>query len=86
MKVIAKPIKMVAWFDESGKLRPVKFQVEIDDEQTVIKVDRVIKQDLEKLAGNNMLLFTCESEIDGLKRLYEIKYELNSCRWMLFKI
>lgn len=85
MKVYAKPIEMVAWFDKDG-IHPARFRIEGKDGSVVVKIDKVIKKDLEKLAGNHMLVFTCESEINGQLRPYEIKYEISTMKWMLFKI
>ena len=47
---------------------------------------KVICVDKEKLAGNNILAFKCQSVINGDDKLFEIKYELGTCRWILFKI
>lgn len=85
MKVVAKPIDVVAWFDKDG-IHPTKFRIENKEGKVVIKIGRIIKKDMEKLAGNLMLVFTCESEINGLVKPYEIKYELNTMKWILFKI
>ncbi len=87
MKVVAKPIAMVCWFEKTGVPHPVRFKVAEDDEsEKVIKIDKVITVDKEKLAGNPMLVFTCESEINGHLKPYEIKYEINTMKWILFKI
>ena len=82
MKVVARPIDVIACFALDGAPTPLRFKY--DDR--VIKIDRVISKQLEKLAGNNMFVFTCQSCISGQERVYEIKYELRSCKWMLFKI
>jgi hypothetical protein len=87
MKVLMKPIKMIAWFDENGKPNPVRFNISLPDESSVtIRIDRVIKKHEEKLAGNRMLVFTCQSVINNMERIYELKYELNSCKWYLYKM
>ena len=87
MKIVVKPIEMVAWTDTKGNINPVRFKITKDDESiSVVKIDKVICVDKEKLAGNNMLVYKCQSVINGLDKLYEIKYELSSCRWILFKI
>lgn len=87
MKVVAKAIEMVAWFDKKGIPKPVRFRIENDDESyRVIKIDKVITMDKEKLAGNEMLVFNCQSIIEGSLMMFEIKYELSTCRWILFKI
>lgn len=87
MKVVAKPIEMLAWFDKDGVPNPVRFR--ITDEAggfNVIKVDRIITRAKEKLAGNEMLIFHCQSSVGGVERPYELKYELKNCKWILFKI
>lgn len=87
MKVVMKPIEIIAWFTVEGKPRPIKFRmVDDSDSYITVKVDRIIDQKEEKLAGNRMILFVCESIIGNIERVYEIKYELNTCRWFLFKI
>ena len=87
MKIVAKPIEVVSWTDTKGNINPVRFRITKDDESiSVIKIDKVICVDKEKLAGNNMIVFKCQSVISGAERLYELKYELGTCRWILFKI
>jgi len=87
MKVIAKPIEMVAWTDTKGIINPVRFKITKEDgTNSVVKIDKVISVEKEKLAGNNMLVYKCQSVINETKRLYELKYELATSRWILFKI
>jgi len=87
MKVMAIPIEMVSYTDNKGSIKPIRFRVQIADEpMQVIKIDKVITANKEKLAGNNMIVFKCQSVINGLDKIYEIKYELSSCRWILFKM
>lgn len=87
MKVLAVPIDMVCWFEKTGIPHPVRFKITAEDEsETVIKVDRVITVDKERLAGNDMLVFKCQSVIKGVQRLFELKFELKTCKWMLFKM
>ena len=87
MKVVAKPIEVVSYTDNKGDLKPLRIRIQNDDETLkVIRVDKVITKQTEKLAGNYMLVFKCESLIDNTSRLFEIKYELQTCKWILFKI
>jgi hypothetical protein len=87
MKVVAKSIEMVAWFENGGKVNPIKFRIEDDSESfSIIKIGKVIKRENEKLAGNPMKIFTCTGIINGSEKIFELKYEVNTCRWMLFKI
>lgn len=87
MKVVAKPIEVVAWFDFSGVPHPTRFRVVNKDESyTTVSIDKIITTEKEKLAGNHMMVYTCQSCINGVQRTLVIKYELSTMKWMLFKI
>ncbi|MGB4389392.1 MAG: hypothetical protein GX461_07295 [Clostridiales bacterium] len=87
MKVVMKPIKMIAWFSEDGVPTPIRFNIRQRDESSLtIKIDKITLRQKEKLAGNHMLVFTCQSIINNTEIIYEIKYELSTCRWFLYKI
>ena len=86
VKVVAKPVEMIAWFNEEGKIRPMKFKIEDGEKYEVIKVERVIKSAVEKHVGNVMLVFDCQSEIGGENKIYQLKYEIETNHWILFKI
>ena len=87
MKVLALPVEMVSYTDNKGFIRPIRFRMQIDDEpMQVIKIDKVIVKTTEKLAGNSMIVFNCQSLIGNEIKLFEIKYELATCKWILFKI
>lgn len=88
MKIVAKPVEMIAYFEEDGgAIRPIRFRMEEEDaRRTTIKVDQVLCVEREKLAGHPMFVYRCQSEIDGAQRLFELKYDIEACKWMLFKI
>ncbi|MBN2795536.1 MAG: hypothetical protein JXR88_09035 [Clostridia bacterium] len=86
MKVVCKPIDMIAWFEKDGKIHPIKFRIHEDDYNKVIVIQKIRVVKTEKLAGNLMYVFECESEINGTLKIYEIKYEMATCKWILFKI
>lgn len=85
MKVVAKPIQMIAWFNKDGSINPIKFKVEEDGDK-VIKVDKILKAEQERLAGCIMEKFTCSSCINGVEKIFELKYDSKSYKWILFKI
>lgn len=84
MKVVAKPIQMIAWFNKDGSINPIRFKIE-EDVNKVIKIDRILKTERERLSGNTMEKFVCSSVIDGIEKLYEIKYDSSTYKWILFK-
>lgn len=87
MKIIAKPIEVVSYTSNKGDVRPLRFRIQGEDDLVkVVKIDRIITKETEKLAGNPMLVFRCQSLIDNVQKQFEIKYELQTCKWILFKI
>ena len=87
MKIIAKSVEMVSWTDINGNINPIRFRIANKDESiSVVKIDKVITNNKERLAGNDMLVYHCQSVINKVDRQYELKFELSSCKWILWKI
>ena len=43
MKVLAKSIDMVAWFNAKGEPNPIRFRIEKEDESfSVVKIDKIL--------------------------------------------
>ncbi len=78
MKIVNKPIKIMAIFYTDGRIQPVKFR--IDEE--VVRIEKVLKIFTENIVGNDRIVFVCQH--NGCD-IYEIKYELDSKVWYLFK-
>lgn len=78
MKIVNKPIKVMAIFQPDGKIEPVKFRLE----DNVVSVKKIVKTYEEKIVGNKRVVFVCEHNNCDL---YELKYELDSKVWYLFK-
>ena len=87
MKVLEQPIELISYTNDKGDISPLRFRIQIGDEPLkVIKIDKVIFKQLEKFAGNPMILYRCQSREENIEKIFEIKYELNTCKWMLYKI
>ena len=87
MKIVAKPIEVLSVTDLKGNITPLRFKLENEDESNqVIKVNKVIDREQEKLAGNYMMVFKCQSLLGNIEKRYEIKYEFSTCKWLLYKI
>lgn len=82
MKIIAAPVEMVAKFKINGNPKPARFAYN----GKVIDVQQILSVTEEKLAGNRMKIFVCQSQIDGELRKFELKYELQTMKWILWKM
>ena len=86
MKVVAKNIEMIAYFDVTGKIKPIRFRLEEDSRQKVIRISKIIKTDTEKFCGNKMMVYTCSAVINNVEKIFELKYDIEKMKWILFKI
>lgn len=86
MKVVCKVIEMIGYFNKDGLIKPIRFRMEEEDNIEVIRINHIINIKEEKLCGNNMVIYTCSANINGSERIFELKYDIGKCKWMLFKI
>lgn len=86
MKVVMKPIEVMASFNLNGISTPLKFKIIENDSPSIITVEHVSFRSEEKLAGNKMITFRCQSTIQGLLKVFELKFEPGTGKWFLFKI
>ena len=82
MRILMTPIEVIAHFKDDGTIHPLRFKLNED----TIRIEQVVSMTEEKLAGNKMLCFRCQSEIDGVLKPFEIKYEVGTCKWFLWKM
>ena len=85
MKIVSKNIEMIAYFKTDGTIRPLRFRIE-EVQCEVIKITKILRVETEKLCGNIMMVYTCSSCIDGMEKIFEIKYDVSRMKWILFKI
>lgn len=82
-----KNIEMISFSNCEGIIRPIKFRwFEDGQEAKIIKIDRILDRREEKLAGNRMIVFRAQSIIDNTEKIFEMKYEINTCKWYLYKM
>jgi len=87
MRTNPREVEVLASFDQSGNVRPLRFRIEDDmGEKRTIKVDRIIQLEVEKLAGNIMIKYRCQSIMNNQERVFELKYERDTYKWYLFKM
>lgn len=87
MKILMKPIEMIAWFVKDNYPIPLRYRITSEDEtNTVIKIDKILFKEEEKLAGNRMILYRCESLIKQVQVIFELKYEIATFKWYLYKM
>lgn len=87
MKTLAKPIEVISWTEEDGEIRPLRFRMLNEEgERSVHKIRKIYSSEMDRIAGNKVYKFNCELHINGRSRLCEIRYDLDTCKWNLFKM
>jgi len=87
VKLMRKPIEVIAWFDFEGNAVPIRFRYEDESrELRVVKINRIIKKDKNNFAGNSMMRYTCETSDNGVIKVFELRYDIDSLRWYLHKM
>lgn len=87
MKILSEPIDALVMFRGKDNPRPHKFRYfDRDSLAHEIKIDKILQIDAKKTAGIRALVYRCQSEIEGIVVLYELKYLIEECRWELYKM
>ena len=87
MKIVAKPIDVLATFCGNQKPVPYKFKVyQESGERVAVSVDKIRCVEESRLAGVDALIYTCQSVVCGEEKIYQLKYIIGQYRWELYKI
>ncbi|MBN2558767.1 MAG: hypothetical protein JXB33_08445 [Clostridia bacterium] len=87
MKLIMKAVDMICVSTRDGLISPIKFRMPDGAGSTVVvKIDRVLQRDEQKIAGNRMLVYKVQSLIEDIEKVYEMKYEVSTCKWYISKL
>lgn len=88
MKVLRWPVEMIAWFDCDGMPTPTRFRIPPKDGKgaVIVTIGRARVKEDRKLVGNRIITFRCQSIIKGEERIYELRYESDTCKWYLYKM
>ena len=88
MTLLNKPIEVTAYLDSAGIIKPQKFKaINEDGSKTLFQIQRSIRRDKEKIGENSyMYTFTCEVLVDGKTVLCDLKYNVQTKEWVLFRM
>jgi hypothetical protein len=88
MKILSEPIDAIVKFTK-GKEHPVPYKFRYADKEQrnhEVRIDKIITVTESKLGGIRSIIYLCQSKIDGVAMLYELKYLISDCRWELYKM
>ena len=88
MTLLNKPIEVAAYLDSAGIIKPVSFKnVNEDGSTTLFHIQRSIRRDKEKLGKDTYIYtFTCEVIVDEKTVLCDLKFNVQTKEWILFRM
>ncbi len=86
MKTLMQPVRMLAWSTHDGVMTPLRFLWKDGKRTHNIRIHRIVQRYEDKFAGNRMLGYRCQEWIDGEEKVFELKFEVKTCIWYLYKI
>jgi hypothetical protein len=86
MNIVDKSVQLVTKTDGAGIVKPLHFFITDDESREVINVERLIRRDKEKIGGDDTYTFTCEIIKDNLKMLCDLRLNLSTNEWILYRM
>ena len=87
MKIVAKPIDAIVVFQQGSHPVPHKFKYMCPDgSMKYVQVERIFASEIRKAGNSEVILYQCQSRIEGEAKRYELKFFLKEARWELYKI
>lgn len=86
MKKLMRPIEMIASSNIEGVLTPIRYRMNDLGEDVVVSVNRILTRTEEKVDRIRSIIYRCSSTIDGVQKVFELKYEVDRCKWFLYRI
>jgi len=86
MNIVDKSVQVVTKTDSAGIVKPLSFFITDDESREVINVERLLRRDKEKIGGDYTYTFTCEIIKDNTKMLCDLRLNLSTNEWILYRM
>lgn len=86
--IIAMPIEVGVVCKKKERPVPMKFKYAPtpDDPVMVINVDKVLSVEEIRDVGSKAYLYKCQSYINGILKVYDLKFIIDRYEWQLFRM
>lgn len=80
------PVQVIVHCEAGGDLRPLRFRYE-DALHTIhtIPIEQITDTRKTNFVGIEAIHYICKGTEDGKEHLYELKYTINTHKWVLFR-
>ena len=85
-QVVNIPIQMISVCSTVGDLTPMRFRFENSDHQLeTIQVESVHAHKVTTYNGIREIQYVCSAYVNDLLKLFVLKYNIESHKWIMFK-
>ncbi|MEA4965575.1 MAG: hypothetical protein VB055_07125 [Oscillospiraceae bacterium] len=82
-----RPVEMLSVCSPDGMLRPVRFRYEGEDHAVrTVQISEIVCKNEISYVGIEAIIYVCKAQIEELERLFELKYTVQTHRWVLFQV
>lgn len=87
MKILAKPIEVLAKFDKEGVPTPLKIKLEDENqEERIIKIEFILFREKLTIEKKSIWAIRCRGIIQDVIKDFEVRYYCETISWMLYRI
>lgn len=87
MEVLLTPIEVVATFTQDGRISPLRFRIlRPDDGNETIFINQVTRRQRQRIGKTLIDIYTCRGTVHDSDRIFELKHEIHSGKWSLYRI
>ncbi len=87
MEVLLIPIEVVATFTRDGRISPVRFRVILSDSgYETITIHQISRRRRERTGKTFIDIYTCTGSVQSVERIFELKYDITSGEWSLYRM
>ena len=80
------PVDVISICSAGGEIRPLRIRLEDDGHQLLrIDIDEVISVKYTQYVGIEAQIFLCRATVQGMRRLFELKYTIRTHSWCLMR-
>lgn len=80
------PIQMFCVVDTTGKISPIQFRFETEEHMIeTVKIEHILSRDEKSYVGIREKQFICSVLLQGVRRMLEIRYHVESQKWRIFQ-
>lgn len=81
------PVQLISSCSTLGELTPLRFRFENDEHKLeTVDINQIISTKELKINGLHEIIFTCIANIFYESKLFELKYNVISHKWFIFRV